>query len=207
MRIAIFGTVGAGKTTLIKNILTHLPNYSIFWEPLEKNPYFGELYTGKQAIEANTYKMEIWMLAARMRQLKQAAQLSDVLFDRGVMDTIIFADTNHQLKKLDERDWKVYSEYFEIATIPALFNKDEPAYDLVVYLKVDDAVSKSRIKERGLPSEQNVDPAFWDLLNQTYDKWYEKLKNQVPFLVLDGNNNNSALLAQQVVSEIINKKQ
>lgn len=207
MRIAIFGTVGAGKTTLIKNVLTYLPNYSIFWEPLEKNPYFGELYTAKEAVEANTYKMEIWMLTARMRQLKQAAGLTDVLFDRGVMDTIIFADTNHQLKKLDERDWKVYSEYFEIATIPALFNPDQPAYDLVVYLKVDSATSQARIKNRGIASEQAVDPQFWDLLNQTYDKWYERLKAQVPFLVLNGNNNDSEQLAKQVADEIINKKQ
>gem|GEM_PF-1356516 len=30
MRVAIFGTVGAGKTTLIKNIHTFLPNYVTF---------------------------------------------------------------------------------------------------------------------------------------------------------------------------------
>jgi len=48
--------------------------------------------------------MEIWMLAARMKQLKQASDQKNVLFDRGVMDTIIFADTNYQLKKLDARD-------------------------------------------------------------------------------------------------------
>ncbi len=202
MRVAIFGTVGAGKTTLIKNIQSLLPDYVTFWEPLEKNPYFSQLYTNSKDTQTITYKMEIWMLAARMKQLKQASEQKEVLFDRGVMDTIIFADTNHQLKKLDTRDWEVYSDYFQIATIPSLFNTQDPAYDLVVYLKVDSQVSIDRIRVRGIESEQNVDLMFWDILNQTYDKWYEKLKDCVPFLVINGNNDNSKVLAQQVVETI-----
>lgn len=202
MRVAIFGTVGAGKTTLIENIHSFLPNYVTFWEPLEKNPYFSQLYSNDKDIRAITYKMEIWMLAARMKQLKQSSDQKDVLFDRGVMDTIIFADTNYQLEKLDARDWQVYSDYFQIATIPSLFNHQDPAYDLVIYLKVDSQVSIERIRARGIESEQNVDPMFWNILNQTYDKWYEKLKDCVPFLVINGNNNDSKVLAQQVVETI-----
>ncbi|MCL8211223.1 Deoxyadenosine/deoxycytidine kinase [Mesoplasma sp. JKS002658] len=202
MRVAIFGTVGAGKTTLIENIHSFLPNYVTFWEPLEKNPYFSQLYSNNKDIRAITYKMEIWMLAARMKQLKQSSDQKDVLFDRGVMDTIIFADTNYQLEKLDARDWQVYSDYFQIATIPSLFNHQDPAYDLVIYLKVDSQVSIERIRARGIESEQNVDPMFWNILNQTYDKWYEKLKDCVPFLVINGNNNDSKVLAQQVVETI-----
>lgn len=202
MRVAIFGTVGAGKTTLIENIHSFLPNYVTFWEPLEKNPYFSQLYSNNKDIRAITYKMEIWMLAARMKQLKQSSDQKDVLFDRGVMDTIIFADTNYQLEKLDARDWQVYSDYFQIATIPSLFNHQDPAYDLVIYLKVDSQVSIERIRARGIESEQNVDPMFWNILNQTYDKWYEKLKDCVPFLVINGNNNDSKVLAQQVVKTI-----
>ncbi|MCL8213132.1 Deoxyadenosine/deoxycytidine kinase [Mesoplasma sp. JKS002660] len=202
MRVAIFGTVGAGKTTLIENIHSFLPNYVTFWEPLEKNPYFSQLYSNNKDIRAITYKMEIWMLAARMKQLKQSSDQKDVLFDRGVMDTIIFADTNYQLEKLDARDWQVYSDYFQIATIPSLFNDQDPAYDLVIYLKVDSQVSIERIRARGIESEQNVDPMFWNILNQTYDKWYEKLKDCVPFLVINGNNNDSKVLAQQVVETI-----
>gem|GEM_PF-937865 len=41
-----------------------------------------------------------------------------------------------------------------------MFNRQDPAYDLVVYLKVDSQVSIDRIRSRGIASEQNVDPMF-----------------------------------------------
>ncbi|ATG97442.1 deoxynucleoside kinase [Mesoplasma lactucae] len=205
MRIAIFGTVGAGKTTLIQNIHALEPDYEIFWEPLQKNPYFSQLYTTKEQVQDITYKMEIWMLAARMRQLKESYGKKNTLFDRGVMDTIVFADTNHQLGKIDDRDWGVYSDYFEVSMVPSLFTKTRPAYDLVIYLRVSDETSTNRIKQRGIKEEQEVDPKFWNRLNQTYDKWYNQLKDKVPFYVLDGDKDNSSELAREVVNYIKSK--
>jgi deoxyadenosine/deoxycytidine kinase len=61
MRIAIFGTVGAGKTTLIENLLKRLPDtYQVFLEPMDENPYFKDFYNeGAANDESLNYKMEI----------------------------------------------------------------------------------------------------------------------------------------------------
>lgn len=43
MKIAVFGTVGAGKTKVSEELCKQL-NYNLFKEPLEENPYFKDFY-------------------------------------------------------------------------------------------------------------------------------------------------------------------
>jgi len=204
MRIAIFGTVGAGKTTLIENLLKLLPkDYEIFLEPMEENPYFKDLYTNtNDDMQTLTYKMELWMLASRMKQLKKSLTMKNVLFDRGVVDTLIFADANHKLNKISDRDYHVFEEYFNSCIMPTIFNKKDNLYDLMIYLKVSDETSIRHIQQRGIKEEQLVDHSFWKLLNKNYDYWYSQWKSFVPFYVIDGNNDDSEQLAEKIMSDL-----
>jgi deoxyadenosine/deoxycytidine kinase len=100
------------------------------------------------------------MLASRMKQLSSSMKETDVLFDRGVADTLIFADTNYELGKIDERDYQVYEEYFNVCVLPTIFDQQVRMYDLMIYLKVSDQTSLDHIHQRGLDAEQKVDPEY-----------------------------------------------
>ena len=60
MRIAIFGTVGAGKSTVSSEISKRL-GYEVFPEPIDDNPYFDDYY---KDLKNTVFKMQIYMLAA-----------------------------------------------------------------------------------------------------------------------------------------------
>ncbi|AUF83525.1 deoxynucleoside kinase [Mesoplasma syrphidae] len=205
MKIAIFGTVGAGKTTLIDKLKSKLPkDYQVFWEPLSDNPYFEDSYSPNQIISrAAAYKMELLMLANRMKQFLDSKQYQNVIYDRGIMDTIIFAHCNYEAGNIDERDWKVYREYFEISVLPSIFKgPNQEGYDLVVYLKVSPETSIRRIHTRAIERELAVDNVFWTKLTEMYDRWYLHLKDAFPFMVIDGNLEDPEIYANQVIAHV-----
>ncbi|WP_026389851.1 deoxynucleoside kinase [[Acholeplasma] multilocale] len=207
MKIAIFGTVGAGKTTLIDTLKKKLPqDYKVFWEPLQDNPYFEDSYSPDKAIrQSAAYKMELLMLSNRMKQFKESKQYENVIYDRGIMDTIIFAHWNYEEGNIDEKDWNVYREYFELVVLPSIFaQKGQDGYDLVVYLKVSPQTSIKRITNRAIERELNVNTEFWTKLTNMYDRWYKYLENKFPFLVVDGNIENPEVYADEILS-VMNK--
>lgn len=53
MKIAVFGTVGAGKK--VSEELCKQLNYNLFKEPLEEKPYFKDFY---QDMEEFAFKMQ-----------------------------------------------------------------------------------------------------------------------------------------------------
>ncbi|AXK51241.1 deoxynucleoside kinase [Spiroplasma alleghenense] len=187
MRLVIFGTVGAGKTSFI-NALNNKLGYKVYAEPLNKNPYFDKLYEQFQDKNSNTYKMELFMLSERMKQFLESQNLENVVFDRGVMDTLIFANANYEEGNLDKRDWDTYRTFFETNIIPAIFNNENiKSYELVVYLRVSDETSINRINQRAIPGELRVKQHFWELLNSLYEQWYLEWIDKIPFIVIDGN--------------------
>ncbi|WP_031543225.1 deoxynucleoside kinase [Mesoplasma photuris] len=208
MKIAIFGTVGAGKSTLIEHLNRLLPEkYEVFWEPLSDNPYFEDSYSPDLKVaSAASYKMELLMLSNRYKQFKESKKFENVIYDRGIMDTIIFAHCNYEDGRIDEKDWNVYREYFEIAVLPSIFEhrNANDGYDLVVYLKVSPEKSIERITNRGIERELKVDHKFWTKLVNMYDRWHKHLENKFPFLVVDGNIDNPEVYAQQIV-DVVNE--
>lgn len=143
MRIAIFGTVGAGKSTISEKISKKL-NYEIFPEPIDNNPYFDDYY---KDMETNVFKMQIYMLTARSQQLIKANSINNVIFDRTILEDPIFVAVNHDLGTMNDIDYKTYTDFYEQVVIPNLTHRVE--FDLVIYLKVSTDKAIERIKERG----------------------------------------------------------
>ncbi|ATZ16461.1 deoxyadenosine/deoxycytidine kinase [Entomoplasma freundtii] len=204
MRIAIFGTVGAGKTTLIEHLKRTLPeDYLVVKEPLVDNPYFEKSYSPDPKIAGeNAYKMEILMLAARMKQLQESKSVENVLYDRSIFDCPVFANCNYTMGNLNSTDWKVYREYFEKVVLKSFQNKAIPPYDYVIYLKVSDETSLKRIQQRSIERELNVKPEFWFELNHLYDDWAQKIASVTPLLIIDGNTDNPQVCAEKIIKKL-----
>lgn len=179
MRIAIFGTVGAGKSSVSDRISKKL-GYEIFPEPIDHNPYFDDYY---KDMEANVFKMQIYMLAARSKQLTDARQLKNVIFDRTILEDPIFVKVNHDLGTMNDVDYKTYNDFYEHVIVPSLGTRAE--FDLIVYLKLSTEKAIERIKERGRVQELNTPKSYWEQLNSRYEDFYEMRKDLFPFLVID----------------------
>ncbi|AVP49269.1 deoxynucleoside kinase [Williamsoniiplasma luminosum] len=181
MRIAIFGTVGAGKST-VSNLISEKYGYEIFPEPIEQNPYFEDYY---RDMKAHVFKMQIYMLTARSQQLTQAKALKNVIFDRTILEDPIFVKVNHDLGTMNDIDFKTYNDFYEQVIIPSLGSRNE--FDLVIYLKVTTDKAIERIKERGIKAELQTPRQYWETLNKRYDDYFNLRKDHFNFVVIDAN--------------------
>ncbi|QEH61602.1 deoxyadenosine/deoxycytidine kinase [Spiroplasma chinense] len=184
MRIALFGTVGAGKSTVSNEISKRL-GHEIFPEPIDNNPYFDDYY---KDMKANVFKMQIYMLTARSQQLIEAKKLDDVIFDRTILEDPIFVQVNHDLGTMNDVDFKTYNDFYESVIIHNLGNRAE--FDLVIYLKVSTDKAIERIKDRGRSQELDTPREYWEILNKRYDDFFEKRKSMFNFLVVDAETDN-----------------
>ncbi|AME12626.1 Deoxyadenosine Kinase [Mycoplasma mycoides subsp. mycoides] len=118
MKIAIFGTVGAGKSTISAEISKKL-GYEIFKEPVEENPYFEQYY---KDLKKTVFKMQIYMLTARSKQLKQAKNLENIIFDRTLLEDPIFMKVNYDLNNVDQTDYNTYIDFYNNVVLENLKN-------------------------------------------------------------------------------------
>lgn len=206
MRIAIFGTTGAGKTTLIKELeKSLLPiKYQVYRENFDKCPYFSSAYINRTELNNNHdyhYKLDIWMLQDRYRILKESLGQENVIFDRCILDSGAFGEAAFKAGYLAEQDFLVYSDYFN-SIIEQSILKDKNIYDIIIYLKVSPETAMRRIQKRDREDEIHVIKEYWEALTKTYDNWYNRLKDQANFIVLNGDVNDPSLVAKEFFDKL-----
>lgn len=155
MKIAVFGTVGAGKTKVSEELFKQL-NYNLFKEPLEENPYFKDFY---QDMGGFAFKMQIYMLTTRIEQFFNIDNLEDNVFDRTILEDPVFVRVSHLLKIMNEIDFKVYNRFFQNVIVPIL--KKKLGFDVIIYLKVLTEKAVERIKQRGRQLELGTPYYYW----------------------------------------------
>ncbi|SRX64091.1 deoxynucleoside kinase [Mycoplasma mycoides] len=170
MKIAIFGTVGAGKSTISAEISKKL-GYEIFKEPVEENPYFEQYY---KDLKKTVFKMQIYMLTARSKQLKQAKNLENIIFDRTLLEDPIFMKVNYDLNNVDQTDYNTYIDFYNNVVLENLKN-----------LRVSTKTAISRIKKRRRSEELLIGEEYWETLNKNYEEFYKQNVYDFPFFVVD----------------------
>lgn len=184
MRITLAGVVGVGKSTVSK-MLGEKYQYMVMDEPVEENPYLDQYYADPKNM---AFKMQVYMIMARSKQLKQAKITSNIIFDRSILEDPIFVDVLYELGYMNNTDYKVYKEFYDVVVLQSLYLDENIKPELVVYLRVDPEIAMERIIKRGRTSEQNVSAAYWTLLNRKYEEWYERVRDKFNFLVIGANN-------------------
>lgn len=167
--VAIAGNIGAGKSTLTGFLES---NFQIkpFYEPNDANPYLTDFYGDMRAWG---FHSQMYFLSAKFRaHLELARRLGEepaVTFvqDRTIYeDAEIFARTLHTRGILSDRDFATYDSMYR-GIRDAL-----PRPDLLIYLRCSLKGLQRRIKLRGRPEEQAMDPRYLKALQDAYDAWF-----------------------------------
>lgn len=180
MYIAIEGVIGVGKTTLAR-LLQPFFQAVLLLEVFEENPFLSDFYADR---ERYAFQTQIFFLLSRYHQQRRSVPevlakgqnlISDYTFDKDSL----FAKINLRGDEL-EMYYRVHEALAEKIPQP----------DLIVYLQASTDVLMKRITMRDRSYERNMDRAYIEELNRTYQAYFgdrqaERLHPEVPVLMIE----------------------
>ncbi|MBL6677287.1 MAG: deoxynucleoside kinase [Flavobacteriaceae bacterium] len=163
MRIAIAGNIGAGKTSLTKQLSKSL-KYKPYYEDIIANPYLDDFYSH---MERWSFNLQIYFLNSRFKQLLDIERsYEDVIQDRTIYeDAFIFAPNLNAMGLMTQRDYENYLSLFD-----TMLNLVKPP-DLLVYLQSSIPNLVNKIHKRGREYEKTISIEYLSRLNERYEAW------------------------------------
>ncbi len=174
--IAVAGTIGAGKSSLVKWLCQHY-NLEPFYEPHEANPYLADFYGD---MKRWAFASQLYFLVTRFKHHRlMESSARPVVQDRTIdEDAEIFARYHRDAGNIDDRDWSTYESLYE--TLRAELRPP----DLMLYLRCPLTTLRKRIRARGRAYEQAIPTAYLRALEGLYDRWFEQYE-RAPKLVIE----------------------
>jgi deoxyadenosine/deoxycytidine kinase len=169
MIIAIAGNIGAGKTSLTKQLSKSL-KYKAYYEDVIANPYLDDFYNH---MERWSFNLQIYFLNSRFKQLVSIDNSKEnVIQDRTIYeDAFIFAPNLNAMGLMPKRDYENYLSLFD-----TMLNLVKPP-DLLVYLQSSIPNLVNKIHKRGRDYEKTISIEYLSRLNERYEAWITGYNN------------------------------
>ncbi|GAB6566243.1 MULTISPECIES: deoxynucleoside kinase [Bacillus] len=177
--ITVEGPIGVGKTSLAKEISTHMQLH-LLKEIVDENPFLGKFY---EDIDEWSFQTEMFFLCNRYKQLediniKYLNQRKPVVADYHIFKNLIFAS-----RTLKDSQYDKYMQIYRILT------QDMPVPNVIVYLTASLETLQARIAKRGREFEKNMDPNYLLQLTKDYETAMDTFKKdhpEIPVLKFNG---------------------
>jgi len=155
--IAIEGPIGVGKSSLARRLGAHL-GAELLLEKAEENPFLERFYRDPRA---HAFQTQLFFLFQRVKQMQELAQPG--MFSSGIVSDFTFdKDALFARMNLDDEEYRLYAQ------IHAQMAQGLPRPGLVVWLQAEPQTLAERIRRRGIPMEQDVEPAYLSRLCDAY---------------------------------------
>ncbi|KAB7675191.1 deoxynucleoside kinase [Paenibacillus jamilae] len=177
--ITVEGPIGVGKTSLAKEISTHMQLH-LLKEIVDENPFLGKFY---EDIDEWSFQTEMFFLCNRYKQLediniKYLNQRKPVVADYHIFKNLIFAS-----RTLKDSQYDKYMQIYRILT------QDMPVPNVIIYLTASLETLQKRIAMRGREFEKNMDPNYLLQLTKDYETAMDAFKKdhpEIPVLKFNG---------------------
>lgn len=174
--VAIEGCIGAGKTTLAKQIAEQF-GAKLILEQFEDNPFLPKFYKDQ---DKYAFPLELSFLASRYQQLMDQLSSQDLFHSFTIADYFITKSLIFAQRTLQDDELALYSRLFQIM----LANLPKP--HLLVYLYSDIDQLLRNIKNRGRDYEQNISAEYLTKIQNGYFD-YIKQQSDKRILIIDTN--------------------
>jgi deoxyadenosine/deoxycytidine kinase len=197
MRICIDGSIGAGKSTVIKNVVAPL-GIPFHLEPVERWTSLLELMYGDQQRWAMTFNMCVLLTMNEFARNDVDSGTSCVVYERSPLSCrYVFSELQHEMGFMTEEEMGILQKAFDqTAWVP----------DVLIFIKTTADVAYTRMIQRDRHCESQVELSYLQQLSDKYDSFLLRIRQNHPrtsIFVVDGNRDSAAV--NQDVKDIINR--
>ena len=159
--IVVEGPIGVGKTHLVRRLAESLSG-SVLLEQPEHNPFLEKFYLNPKQSALPT---QLSFLMQRVK-LSKTLEQDDFFKEVQVSDFMVEKDRLFAQITLDDDELSLYNMVYDNLTM------HHRAPDLVIYLQASLPVLKSRVVQRGIVYEQNIEDMYLKRLSDAYADFF-----------------------------------
>ena len=171
--VVVEGPIGAGKTSLARQLAMHLDAEMMLEQP-EDNPFLSRFYDDMPRFALPT---QLTFLFQRVDQLRGLAQL-DMFRRPTVADFLLDKDPLFARINLSGEEYALYDKVF------AHLKPQTPTPDLVVYLQAPVDTLIERVHRRGIDFEQSIPAEYLARLADAYTRFFYQY-SEAPLLIVN----------------------
>jgi deoxyguanosine kinase len=171
--IVVEGPIGAGKTSLARQLAEHLDAEMLLEQP-EDNPFLPRFYDDMPRFALPT---QLTFLFQRVDQLRRLAQL-DLFREPTISDFLLDKDPLFARLNLSDDEYALYEKMYRHL-------KPQTADpDLVIYLQAPVETLVSRVRTRGVGFEQSMPDEYLARLADAYARFFYQYDG-APLLIIN----------------------
>ena len=171
--IVVEGPIGAGKTSLARQIADAVRGEMLFERP-EANPFLARFYEDMARYALPT---QLTFLFQRVDQLRGVGQLD--MFRHATVGDFLFAkDPLFARLNLDDAEYQLYEKMY------SHLKPQVPVPDLVIYLQAPVDTLVERVLRRGVDYERSISPQYLARLAEAYSRFFYRYEES-PLLIVN----------------------
>ena len=171
--IVVEGPIGAGKTSLARQLAQHLGGEELLERP-EENPFLARFYEdmARYALPA-----QLTFLFQRIDQLRDVGQL-DLFHKATIADFLLDKDPLFARLNLGDAEYQLYEKVYSQLKLEA------PVPDLVIYLQAPVETLIERVHRRGVLYERTISAHYLARLADAYSRYFYQYAG-APLLIVN----------------------
>ena len=171
--IVVEGPIGAGKTSLARQLADHLSADMLLEQP-EDNPFLARFYDDMQRFALPT---QLTFLFQRADQLAGVGQF-DMFRKLTVADFLLDKDPLFARLNLTDAEYGLYEKVY------SHLKPQTPTPDLVIYLQAPVDTLLARVRMRGVSFEQSIPDEYLARLADAYARYFYQY-DDAPLLIIN----------------------
>ena len=171
--IVVEGPIGAGKTSLARQLAEHLSADMLLEQP-EDNPFLPRFYDDMQRFALPT---QLTFLFQRVDQLRGLTQV-DMFREPTVSDFLLDKDPLFARLNLSDDEYALYDKVYRH------LKPQTPTPDLVIYLQAPVDTLLARVRMRGVGFEQSIPDEYLARLADAYARYFYQY-DEAPLLIIN----------------------
>jgi len=171
--IVVEGPIGAGKTSLARQLAAHVAGDALLERP-EDNPFLERFYEDMQRFALPT---QLTFLFQRIDQLRGVGQF-DMFRRATVGDFLLDKDPLFARLNLSDAEYLLYEKVY------SHLKPEAPTPDLVIYLQAPVETLVERVHRRGVDYERTMSAHYLARIADAYSRYFYQY-DEAPLLIVN----------------------